>query len=121
MSYMYFLREKKEDKNSEIDFFKEYLELRHIIIDMIYKYYSTMIDINYMLENKIKFQNVDLDYNKKKVHVCDHLYENAGELAFKTLNINNNVISQSNLTKIKKDLENELLEYNHKQKIKIKN
>ena len=107
------LKNEKYDPN--INYYKEYLKISILLIDMTTKYYYKKITKEDAITNNIPF-NEDVDEIGNDVEVCYHMCESAGENVWNLLEIDNNSIGCSVLNDKRDNYSKKLLKLKKEEK-----
>lgn len=93
---------KDEEYNDEIDYYEEYLKICTLIIDLTLEHYSNTITLDCALRNNVKY-DPELDEDDRKIDVCYHMYESAGEHVWNLFDIEGPMIARSEIENLRKD------------------
>ena len=107
---------KNEQYDTNINYYKEYLKISILLIDIKTKYYYKKIPKEDAVNSNIQF-NEDIDEIGNNVDVCYHMCESAGENVWNLLKIDDNVIGCSILNNKKDNYVKELLKIKKEEKV----
>lgn len=109
---------RKEEKKN-IDYYREYLELKILNIYMVRRYYKNTMDIKDADKIKMKY-DYDLDEYNGEINYCYHCCESAGEHVWNLLSLEEECIAMSRFDNMLKDTRQKILKYDFKNANKIK-
>ena len=102
------------EKEDNINYYRESLELELICINVVKRNYKYSIDIEDAKKNKIEYDE-DIDEFNGKIEGCDHYFEGAGETVWNLFDLEDPFVPMSKFYKIEKDLENKILKLDIKE------
>ena len=114
----YRLNIKNEEYKDNIDYYKKYLEMIIVIIDMVKNYYH--YDISIEEAKKIEIEYDDIDELDGIVSACHHIFESAGEKVWNLLEFDKPYIAESSFDSIRRESVKELLNQKYHEKLILK-
>lgn len=96
-------------KNQKDDYYKDFLQLKLIIIGLCKRYYSCSISKEDADKNGIIYDE-DIDEYNGNIECCYHYFESAGENAWSLLGFDDHMVAISRFDSIENDLIDKLLE-----------